>query len=211
MFDFNELISAVVEGNRKRVKELVELAIKEGISPEDILNKGLIVGMTIVGEKMKNGEYFVPEVLLSARSMQGGLELLKPLLVKSGLPLKGKIVIGTVKGDLHDIGKNLVAMMLEGAGYQVIDLGVDVPPEKFVEAVKLHKPDILGMSALLTTTMPNMKLTIEALEREGVRSKVKVIVGGAPVTNTFALEIGADGYGEDAVSAVSLVNNLLNR
>ncbi|PMQ01076.1 MAG: cobalamin-binding protein [Dictyoglomus sp. NZ13-RE01] len=211
MFDFNELISAVVEGNRKKVKELVELAIKEGISPEDILNKGLIVGMTIVGEKMKNGEYFVPEVLLSARSMQGGLELLKPLLVKSGLPLKGKIVIGTVKGDLHDIGKNLVAMMLEGAGYQVIDLGVDVPPEKFVEAVKLHKPDILGMSALLTTTMPNMKLTIEALEREGLRSKVKVIVGGAPVTNTFALEIGADGYGEDAVSAVSLVNNLLNR
>ncbi|MCS7201685.1 MAG: corrinoid protein [Dictyoglomus sp.] len=209
MVELSEIASALIEGNRKKVQELVELAIKEGIPPERILNEGLLAGMQVIGERFKNNEIFVPEVLISARAMHAGMNLLKPLLAKSQGILKGKVVIGTVKGDLHDIGKNLVAMMLEGAGYQVIDLGIDVDAEKFVEAVKTHNPDILGMSALLTTTMPYMRTTIEALEKEGVRDKVKVIVGGAPVTEEFAKEIGADGYADSASSAVELVDNLL--
>lgn len=209
--ELSEIASALIEGNRKKVQELVELAIKEGIPPERIINEGLIAGMQVVGERFKNNEIFVPEVLISARAMHAGMDLLKPLLAKSPGILKGKVVIGTVKGDLHDIGKNLVAMMLEGAGYQVIDLGIDVDAERFVEAVKAHNPDILGMSALLTTTMPYMRTTIEALEKAGVRNKVKVIVGGAPVTEEFAKDIGADGYADDAGSAVELVNNLLGR
>lgn len=209
MIDLQEISSALIVGNRKKVQELVDLALKEGISPEEILNNALIPGMNVVGEKFRNNEYYIPEVLVSARAMHAGMELLRPLLSKSSGILRGKVVIGTVKGDLHDIGKNLVAMMLEGSGYQVVDLGVDVEPEKFVEAIKIHKPEILGMSALLTTTMPNMKVTIEVLEKEKVRNDVKVIVGGAPVTEEFAREIGADGYAEDAASAVDLVNNLL--
>lgn len=209
MVELSEIASALIEGNRKKVQELVSLAIKEGVPPERIINQGLIAGMQVIGERFKNNEIFVPEVLVSARAMHAGMDLLKPLLAKSPEILKGKIVIGTVKGDLHDIGKNLVVMMLEGAGYQVIDLGIDVDAEKFVESVKTYNPHILGMSALLTTTMPYMKVTIEALEKAGLRGKIKVIVGGAPVTEEFAKEIGADGYAEDAGSAVELVNDLL--
>lgn len=209
MVELSEIASALIEGNKKKVQELVSLAIKEGVPPERIINQGLIAGMQVIGERFKNNEVFVPEVLVSARAMHAGMDLLKPLLAKSPEILKGKIVIGTVKGDLHDIGKNLVVMMLEGAGYQVIDLGIDVDAEKFVESVKTYNPHILGMSALLTTTMPYMKVTIEALEKAGLRDKIKVIVGGAPVTEEFAKEIGADGYAEDAGSAVELVNDLL--
>uniref|UniRef100_A0A7C3RJC9 Cobalamin-binding protein n=1 Tax=Dictyoglomus thermophilum TaxID=14 RepID=A0A7C3RJC9_DICTH len=204
-----EIANAVISGDRKKVQELVEKALKEGITPEDIIDKGLLSGMSVIGERFKKNEIFVPEVLVSARAMQKGMEILKPLIAKSSNVIKGKIVIGTVKGDLHDIGKNLVAMMLEGAGYQIIDLGIDVPPEKFVQAIKENKPDVVGMSALLTTTMSQMKVTIDVIEKEGLRDKVKIIVGGAPVTEEFAKEIGADGYAEDAYSSVELVNRLL--
>ncbi|ACI19047.1 cobalamin B12-binding domain-containing protein [Dictyoglomus thermophilum] len=209
MVDLKEIAEAVIKGNRKKVQELVSKALEDGLSPEEIINNGLLAGMSVVGERFKNNEIFVPEVLVSARAMQAGMDILKPLIAKNPGIIKGKVVIGTVKGDLHDIGKNLVAMMLEGAGYQVFDLGIDVPPEKFVEAIKEYNPDIVGMSALLTTTMPQMGVTIEVLKKEGVRDKVKVIVGGAPVTETFAKEIGADGYAPDAPSAVELVNQLL--
>ncbi|HOP94367.1 MAG: corrinoid protein [Dictyoglomaceae bacterium] len=204
-----EVASAVIAGNRKKVQELVEDALKEGVPPEKIINEGLLAGMSVIGERFKKNEIFVPEVLVSARAMQVGMDILKPLLTRSSGVIKGKVVIGTVEGDLHDIGKNLVAIMFEGAGYQVIDLGIDVPPDKFVEAIREHNPDIVGMSALLTVTMPQMKVTLDVMEKEGVREKVKVIVGGAPVTEEFAKEIGADGYAPDATSAVELVNRLL--
>jgi len=207
--DMQEVASAVIAGNRKKVQELVEDALKEGVPPEKIINEGLLAGMSVIGERFKKNEIFVPEVLVSARAMQVGMDILKPLLTKSSGVIKGKVVIGTVEGDLHDIGKNLVAIMFEGAGYQVIDLGIDVPPDKFVEAIREHNPDIVGMSALLTVTMPQMKVTLDVMEKEGVREKVKVIVGGAPVTEEFAKEIGADGYAPDATSAVELVNRLL--
>lgn len=209
MVDMQEVASAVIAGNRKKVQELVEDALKEGVPPEKIINEGLLAGMSVIGERFKKNEIFVPEVLVSARAMQVGMDILKPLLTKSSGVIKGKVVIGTVEGDLHDIGKNLVAIMFEGAGYQVIDLGIDVPPDKFVEAIREHNPDIVGMSALLTVTMPQMKVTLDVMEKEGVREKVKVIVGGAPVTEEFAKEIGADGYAPDATSAVELVNRLL--
>lgn len=204
-----EIADSVIAGNRKKVQELVKVALEEGISPERIINEGLLSGMSVIGERFKRNEIFVPEVLVSARAMQAGMDILRPLIANSKEVIKGKIVIGTVKGDLHDIGKNLVSMMLEGAGYQIIDLGIDVPPEKFVEAIKEHNPDIVGMSALLTTTMPQMKVTIDVLKQEGLRDKVKVIVGGAPVTPEFAKEIGADGYAKDASEAVELVNSLM--
>jgi len=207
--DMQEVASAVIAGNRKKVQELVEDALKEGVPPEKIINEGLLAGMSVIGERFKKNEIFVPEVLVSARAMQVGMDILKPLLTRSSGVIKGKVVIGTVEGDLHDIGKNLVAIMFEGAGYQVIDLGIDVPPDKFVEAIREHNPDIVGMSALLTVTMPQMKVTLDVMEKEGVREKVKVIVGGAPVTEEFAKEIGADGYAPDATSAVELVNRLL--
>jgi len=209
MVDLREISSALIMGDRKKVKELIELALNEGISPEIILNEALIAGMNVVGEKFKNNEFYVPEVLVAARAMKTGMEILKPFLSKSSGVMRGRIVIGTVKGDLHDIGKNLVAMMLEGAGYEVIDLGIDVDPEKFLSAINTYNPNILGMSALLTTTMPYMKTTIEVLEKAKVRDKVKIIVGGAPVTEDFAKEIGADGYADDAASAVDLVNRLM--
>jgi 5-methyltetrahydrofolate--homocysteine methyltransferase len=209
MVDLREISSALIMGDRKKVKELIELALNEGISPEIILNEALIAGMNVVGEKFKNNEFYVPEVLVAARAMKTGMEILKPFLSKSSGVMRGRIVIGTVKGDLHDIGKNLVAMMLEGAGYEVIDLGIDVEPEKFLSAINTYNPNILGMSALLTTTMPYMRTTIEVLEKAKVRDKVKIIVGGAPVTEDFAKEIGADGYADDAVSAVDLVNRLM--
>lgn len=176
---------------------------------KDILNDGLIAVMNIVGQKFKSCEIFVPEVLKAARAMKGGIELIRPLFEKLEVESLGKVVIGTVKGDLHDIGKNLVAMMLEGAGFDVIDLGVDVPPEKFVENAKANKVKFCMMSALLTTTMPFMKETIESLKKEGLGGKVKVIVGGAPVTEKFAKDIGADGYGSNAAEAVDVVKKLL--
>lgn len=206
-----EIADSVIAGNRKKVQELVKVALEEGISPERIINEGLLSGMSVIGERFKRNEIFVPEVLVSARAMQAGMDILRPLIANSKEVIKGKIVIGTVKGDLHDIGKNLVSMMLEGAGYQIIDLGIDVPPEKFVEAIKEHNPDIVGMSALLTTTMPQMKVTIDVLKQEELRDKVKVIVGGAPVTPEFAKEIGADGYAKDASEAVELVNSLMEK
>ncbi len=201
---FEQLSLAVLQGNEEKVPELVEVALAEQQVPKEILDNGLIVGMNEVGARFKRGDMFVPEVLMSARAMQAGLEVLRPHLVASGAKLIGTVVLGTVKGDLHDIGKNLVGMMCEGAGFEYIDLGFNVPPEKFVEAVKKHKPNIIGMSALLTTTMRSMGHTIRALEEAGLRDSVKVMVGGAPVDADFATRIGADGYGSNAVAATEL-------
>lgn len=190
------------------VEELVKQAIEEGISPEDILNKGLIAGMDIVGEKFKNGEYFVPEVLISAKAMKAGMEQIRPLLVKGGIKPKGIVILGTVEGDMHDIGKNLVGMMLEGAGFQIVDLGINVPAQKFVEVAKQYPQAIVGMSALLTITMEKMGTILEALRSAGAQNRV--IIGGAPVEESFRARIGADGYGPDAASAVPLVKQLLD-
>ena len=203
-------ISAFLQkGRAKDVKELVQQAIDQGIDAKTILEEGLLSGMNIIGTKFKHGEVFVPEVLVAARAMNGGAALLKPHLATAGVKAKGKVVIGTVKGDLHDIGKNLVRMMMEGKGLEVIDLGVDVSEETFVEAVRSHNPDILALSALLTTTMNEMKVVIEALKAEGLRDKVKVMIGGAPVTQAYADEVGADAYtldaGAAAVKAAELV------
>lgn len=205
----NALKEAVIVGNASAAKELTEKALAENISAKQILDEALIPGMTVVGEKFKNNEYYVPEVLIAARAMYSALDILRPILSKSEVETKGTVVIGTVKGDLHDIGKNLVRMMLEGGGFKVIDLGVDVAPEKFIEAINEHNAQILAMSALLTTTMPSMKTTIEALKSVGIRDKVKVMVGGAPVTQQWADEIGADGYAPDAASAVDKAKELL--
>jgi 5-methyltetrahydrofolate--homocysteine methyltransferase len=205
-----EIKDNLIRGQYKKVEELVTQAINENIPPEEILNKGLIAGMEVVGEKFKANEFYIPEVLIAARAMHAGMKVLKPLLAKSNVKAKGRIVMGTVKGDLHDIGKNLVCMMLEGAGFEVIDLGVDVSPEKFVAAVRERAPQVVGLSALLTTTMVNMKTTIEVFKKEGVYDKIKVIVGGAPVTQSFADQIGAHGYAPDAASAVDKVKELLN-
>lgn len=208
MADLQGIAEAVIAGNRDEVTKLVQQAVDEGVGPEAIINDGLIAGMGVVGDKFKKNEFYVPEVLIAARAMHGGMDIIKPLLAESGIEPKGVIAIGTVKGDLHDIGKNLVAMMLEGGGYEVIDLEVDVPPEKFVEVVNERNVKILALSALLTTTMPSMKDTIEALKEAGVRDKVKVMIGGAPVTQNYADEIGADGYAPDAASAVDLAAEL---
>ncbi len=189
------------------VEDLVKTALEQGISPQEILNQGLIKGMGVVGDKFKNNEYFVPEVLVSAKSMKAGMAILKPRLTESGVEPKGTVVIGTVEGDMHDIGKNLVGMMLEGAGFQVVDLGVNVPAAKFVDELKKYPKAILGLSALLTLTMEKMKNTIEALKGEGLKNPV--IVGGAPLDQTFSDNIGASGYAADAASAVPLVNKLL--
>ncbi|SHF15596.1 5-methyltetrahydrofolate--homocysteine methyltransferase [Caldanaerobius fijiensis DSM 17918] len=204
-----EISEALQVGNAKKVKELVQKALDDGISPKDILNNGLIDGMNIVGVKFKNNEIYVPEVLIAARAMQAGMDILKPLLTASGVKPIGKVVIGTVKGDLHDIGKNLVKMMMQGAGLEVIDLGVDVSPEKFVNAAKENDADIVALSALLTTTMPGMKNVIAALEEAGIRDKVKVMIGGAPVTQNYADEIGADGYARDAASAAEMAREFV--
>jgi len=186
------------------VARLVQEALDQGIAPEEVLTQGLVAGMDEVGKDFKAGELYVPEVLIAARAMHAGMDILRPLLAESDVPSTGKFVIGTVKGDLHDIGKNLVRMMIEGGGFEVIDLGVDAAPEVFVEAVRVHKPDIVGLSALLTTTMGQMRTTIEALEEAGLRGSIKVMVGGAPVTDAFAQEIGADGYTPEAASAVDV-------
>jgi 5-methyltetrahydrofolate--homocysteine methyltransferase len=203
------IFEKVLEGNIDAVTDQVQEALGAGLTAEVILNEGLIAAMDEVGKRFEEGEIFVPEMLVSARAMQGGLGVLKPHLVEGGVSAAGKVVIGTVKGDLHDIGKNLVAMMLEGSGFEVIDLGTDVSPGAFAEAAREHSPHIIGMSALLTTTMTSMKDTIEALEDVNVREQVKVIVGGAPVTETFANEIGADGFASDASRAVALCKTLV--
>ncbi|MFQ5722690.1 MAG: B12-binding domain-containing protein [Candidatus Aminicenantales bacterium] len=203
------IASKLYNGDEKNVRALVNEALRQGMSPEEILNKALIVGMDKVGQGFKDGHLFVPEVLMAAQAMQAGLNLLRPFLSKSNKAHVGKYVIGVVKGDLHDIGKNLVKMMMEGAGFEAIDLGANVPPEAFVAAVKEHKPKILGMSALLTTTMPQMKVTIELLKEAGLRSSIKLMVGGAPVTADFAQQIGADGYAPDAATAVDVARQLL--
>ncbi len=205
----NEISEALLVGNAAKVKELVEKALSEGSSPRDIIQQGLIPGMNVVGAKFKNNEYYVPEVLIAARAMHAGLDIVKPLLADSGMEPTGRVAIGTVKGDLHDIGKNLVAMMLEGAGFEINDLGIDVTADKFVEAAKDGNVDVIAMSALLTTTMPSMVDTIKALEAAGLRDKVKVMIGGAPVTQNYADEIGADGYSPDAASAVDKAKELL--
>jgi len=199
MVDLDNVSEALQRGDAEKVRELVKEALKENLTPKKILEDGLIKGMNIIGVKFKNNEIYVPEVLIAARAMHAGMDVLRPKLVETGVKNIGKIAIGTVKGDLHDIGKNL---MLEGAGFEVIDLGTDVSEEKFVEAVKVHRPNIIGMSALLTTTMVNMVEVIKALEAAGLRDKVKIMIGGAPITQNYTDQIGADGYSPDAASAV---------
>jgi 5-methyltetrahydrofolate--homocysteine methyltransferase len=197
------------KGESEKVAELTQEAIHQKLSAKEILDNGLIAGMNVVGEKFKNRDMFLPEVLLSAKAMYVGLDLLKPLFLEEGTPSAGKVVIGTVKGDVHDIGKNLVGIMLKGAGYEVVDLGKDVKAEEFVEAAKRESASAIGMSALLTTTMPVMKDVIELLGEEGLKDSIKIIIGGAPVSQDFANQIGADAYGYDAASAVKLVKDLV--
>ena len=204
-----EIFDSILEGSQKVTVVKVQAALDAGINPAVILNDGMVAAMAEVGRLFEEGEYFVPEMLIAARAMQNGLALLKPFLASANVKSQGKVVAGTVKGDLHDIGKNLVCMMLEGAAFEIVDLGSDVTPEKFVEAVRSTGADVICMSALLTTTMPNMKTTIEALKTAGLRDKVKVMVGGAPLTDQYAHEIGADGYAADASRAVALARSLL--
>ncbi len=206
-----DLTAHVIDGDEIKVRAIVEEAVKNGVSVKEILNDGLIGAMNIVGVKFREGDIFVPDVLMAAKAMKAGMEILKPLFEKSGVQPIGRAVIGTVKGDLHDIGKNLVAMMVEGSGFEVIDLGADVPPEKFVDAVKSTRADLCMMSSLLTTTMPLMKATIDALREAGLGGKVKTLIGGAPVTQSFAQSIGADGYGSNATAAVELAKALTGR
>ena len=207
--DLKQIYDSTIAGNAPKVKELVEQALAEGTKPGEIITNQLIPAMAEVGDRFARNEFYVPEMLIAARAMQGGLAILKPLLVDSDIVSAGSVAIGTVKGDLHDIGKNLVSMMLEGAGFEIMDLGVDVAPAKFVEAVQENHVQIVALSALLTTTMTMMKGTIEALVEAGVRDQVKVIVGGAPLTQKYADEIGADGYADDAGGAVKMAKALL--
>ena len=204
----DKIFKAVLEGDMSGTQEAVQSALDEGVPAGDILQKGLIPAMGEVGRLFEEGEYFVPEMLIAARAMKSGLEIIKPLLVDSGIEPVGTVAVGTVKGDLHDIGKNLVAMMLEGAGFEINDLGTDVTPDQFVAAVQ-QGADIVGLSALLTTTMPSMEATIQAIETAGLRNKVKIIIGGAPVTAEYARKIGADGYAADASQAVNLAKSLM--
>lgn len=206
---YERLSTAVLEGNSEQTPRLAQKALDQGLSPKEILDNGLVVGMNEVGARFKRGDMFVPEVLMSAEAMQAGLNVLRPHLISSGAKLIGKIVIGTVKGDLHDIGKNLVGMLCEGAGFEVIDLGFNIDPDKFVTAIKEHQPDIVGMSALLTTTMRAMGHTIKAIEEAGLRDQVKIMVGGAPVDNEFARRIGADGYGSNAPAGAELAKRFV--
>ncbi|MFO0892695.1 MAG: corrinoid protein [Isosphaeraceae bacterium] len=208
MADLKKLHDAVLQGDAKTAVAVTKQALEENLDPIELISGTMVPAMDEVGRLYEQEEYFVPELLLSARAMKGSLELLRPLLAERGAKPTGTVAIGTVKGDLHDIGKNLVASLLEGGGFEVIDLGADVPPEKFIEAIREKGAQIVCLSALLTVTMPSMKSTIEALKEAGVRDKVKVLVGGAPVTQQFADDIGADGYGESASNAVSLARKL---
>ena len=205
----NEIAEKLYDGDDNAVAELTQAALAAELKPAEVLNEGLLAGMDRVGVDFRDDKLFVPEVLIAARAMHAGMEVLRPYLAEGDITLAGKVVIGTVEGDLHDIGKNLVAMMLEGGGFEVVDLGTDVPVDGFIEAVQKEEPDVVGMSALLTTTMQSMKRTIEALEDAGLRKNIKIIVGGAPVTQDFANEIGADGFAPDAGSAVERVRTLL--
>jgi 5-methyltetrahydrofolate--homocysteine methyltransferase len=207
MADLKALADAVINGDQNTALEITKAAIEEGTAAKDILDNGLIAGMDVVGDRFKKSEIYIPEVLISARAMKMAMGVLEPELVKAGVEPVGKLLIGTVQGDLHDIGKNLVAMMLKGAGFEVIDLGVDVEPEKFVAQVKAANAQLIGMSALLTTTMPGMEKTIKAVKEAGI--PVKVMIGGAPVTQDYADRIGADGYAPDAASAVDLAKSLV--
>jgi 5-methyltetrahydrofolate--homocysteine methyltransferase len=205
----NQISQYLRQGDDQRVADLTMDALKQKKSAQDILDNGLIAGMNIIGDQFKAHEIFLPDVLLAAKAMYAGMDLLKPLLIKEGIPSRGKVVIGTVQGDLHDIGKNLVGIMLKGAGFEVIDLGNDVPPEKFVESAKINNAAIIGMSALLTTTMATMRQVIEILKRDNLFGKIKTIVGGAPVSKSFADEIGADEYGYDAGQAVECIKQMM--
>lgn len=207
MATFEALSQSVIAGKNSEVKEIVQAMVNAGVNPLEIINDGLIAGMTVVGARFKNGEMFVPEVLMCAKSMASGIEIVKPLIADKDMPSKGTVLLGTVKGDLHDIGKNLVGMMLESGGYRVINAGVDIAPEKFLAAIKENNPDIVAMSALLTTTMLSMRDTIELIKEEGI--KIKCIIGGAPISQDFADEIGADGFAPDASSAVELCSRLI--
>jgi len=207
-----ELLStALQKGNHIEVAELTAAAIGEGIHPKQILDGGLIAGMTVVGDRFKKRELFLPHVLLAARAMYAGLDLIKPLLIEQGIPTLGKIVIGTVKGDLHDIGKNLVGIMLKGAGFEIVDLGKDVSPDQFIDRAVAENANVIGMSALLTTTMPSMRKVVDLAVRRNVRDKFKIIIGGAPLSVDYARDIGADAYCFDAVSAVDRVKQFMAR
>lgn len=207
MADLEALAENLIKGQAPKVKEFTQQAVDEGVAAEKILKEGLIAGMNVVGSKFKKNEFYIPEVLIAARAMHAGMDIIKPLLAKSNVKPVGKVLLGTVKGDLHDIGKNLVKMMLEGAGFEVIDAGIDVDPQKFVDLAKEKSPQVLAMSALLTTTMPMMKDTVDALKSAGVN--VKTLIGGAPLTQAYADEIGASGYAPDAASAVDSAKELL--
>jgi len=209
MIDTEKLYTTLSQGKMDGIEKLVQEALEMGESAESILRGGLIPAMDRIGIKFKSGEIYIPEVLIAARAMHAGMTVLKPILSKSTTNLSKKVVIGTVKGDLHDIGKNLVVMMLEGGGFEVIDLGIDISADKFIEAIQKHQPQVVGMSALLTTTIKEMKNILQAIEKAGLRKKVKTIIGGAPVNEKFAKEIGADGYAPDAASAVDMVKSLL--
>lgn len=205
----NEISKQLQLGDDEKVFELTKQAIEQKIDPKSILDDGLISGMNVIGEQFRNHEIFLPEVLLAAKAMYAGMDQLKPLFVKDGIPARGKVVIGTVKGDLHDLGKNLVGILLKGAGFEVIDLGKDVPPEAFIDTAVMEDAKLIGMSALLTTTMPMMKTVIDLLRERNLNGKIKTIIGGAPITEAYAQEIGADAYGFDAAKSVECVNNLL--
>ncbi len=210
MVDVEKFYTTLSQGKMEETKKLTQEALDAGDPVETILKSGLIAAMERIGARFRNGEVYIPEVLIAARAMHAGMAVLKPILSKSNGIMSGKVLMGTVKGDLHDIGKNLVIMMLEGGGFEVVDLGIDVPADKFIEAVKTHQPQALGLSALLTTTIMEMKNVIQAFENAGLRKKVKIVVGGAPVTEKFAKEIGADGYAPDAASAVEVVKSLVH-
>ncbi len=210
MADYEKMSDAVINGKQDLVGELTQKAVDEGINPNEIIENGLINGMNVVGKRFKAGDMFVPEVLMSAKAMKSGMNIVKPLLVEGERSAAGKVLLGTVSGDLHDIGKNLVGMLMESGGLEIVNLGTDIDPAEFAEKVREHKPDVLGMSALLTTTMLAMRDTIEVLEEEGLREDVKIMVGGAPVTQEFADEIGADGWAPDAASAKDLAFDLLD-
>jgi 5-methyltetrahydrofolate--homocysteine methyltransferase len=206
---YERISTTIMEGDSEKIGGLVQKGLDQGLSAKDILDNGMVVGMSEVGVRFKAGDMFVPEVLMSADAMQAGLYVLRPHLIASGVKLIGKIVMGTVKGDLHDIGKNLVNMMCEGAGFEIIDIGFNADPEKFIEAIKEHQPDVVGMSAMLTTTMRAMAHTIKAIEEAGLRDKVKIMVGGAPVDAAFAERIGADGYGSNAPAGSDLAKKFV--
>jgi len=209
MKELQDLARFLEQGESQKVLALTQQLVDSGVPPQTILNDGLIAGMAVVGEKMRNGEMYLPEVLQSAGAMKASLRILQPLLAREGAQSRGKILIGTVKGDMHDIGKNLVGIMLQGAGFEIVDIGLNVEPQKFVAAIAEHTPAIVGLSAMLTTTMLNMKTTIDAVAAAGLRSNVKILIGGAPASQKFADEIGADGYSRDAVLAVDKVKQLL--